>query len=100
MVSPFTLHIYRALLLTLEQDLELAGLLTPIDIRISQMLSSGEFKGTQPLPPAPIPAPPTRVPIDETLATPVQVALAVANAPGGKWFVVCQGREPGVYAAW
>lgn len=74
--------------------------LTPFDIRIAQMLTTEEFEGTKALPPAPAPTPRTPVVIDVNIATPVQVALAVANGPMGKWFVVCQGRHPGVYASW
>lgn len=32
----------------------------------------------------------------------MELAIRIANRPdhGGKWFLVSQGKEPGVYATW
>lgn len=34
--------------------------------------------------------------------TPMELAIRIANRPdhGGKWFLVSQGKEPGIYATW
>lgn len=83
---------------------------TPIDVRISQAVCTGEFHvdagALHGAPTGPINAMPAAtiasiaVPPGPPPASPMEVAVKAANGPDGKWYCVSQGTEPGIYSSW
>lgn len=85
-----------------------------IDECIAAAVASGDFivdpdtyrplsppSTVQPVVEAPSPLPPAPETPSASVPTPTELAIHIASIPDpGKWFLVTQGKEPGVYSTW